>query len=553
MTDLLAELKHSIATGLQSNTLTSCSRWAAFRRVMGEPFPGPYTWKYHPWVKEMHDCNSPFAYAMKGAQLGVTEVAINRAFYALDQLKRDVLYVLPNSLIASDFSKARFGTALRQSPYLNSIFTDTNTVGLKQAGTTNLYIRGSRGEGNLVSIPVSVMVLDEVDRMDQSQIWLALERLSGQIHKSVWGISTPTLPNYGIHKLYQTSTQERFIFKCPRCSRKTELIWPDCVEICGESVTDPRVKESFLKCKECGGKLNHETKPEWLADAEWVSTAPNADKDVRGFHISQLYSFTVSPAELVTAYFRGIGDEAAAVEFHNSKLGVPYISDSSKITDEILDSCLGTHTMQEAAKFNRSKIITLGVDQGKTNYYAVCEWTFDKMSNDLVESAHCKVLAVGRFMDEQWGMLNELMPSYQVLMCVIDADPNINEARRFARKFLGYVNLCRYRRGQVNKEMSISEAETGSPIATVDRTNWLSVTMNMFRTKRVSLPVDTPMDFRDQMKNQVRTYLKDPDGNMQAAFVETGPDHFYHAMTYACVALPLAASIQSGSNVEKFL
>ena len=74
----------------------------------------------------------------------------------------------------------------RGAAKLAEIFTDTNTVNLKQAGATTLYIRGSRGDSNLKSIPVSELFLDEVDEMDQKQIWLALERLSGQVHKHVW-------------------------------------------------------------------------------------------------------------------------------------------------------------------------------------------------------------------------------------------------------------------------------------------------------------------------------------------------------------------------------
>ena len=64
---------------------------------------------------------------MKAAQMGLTEVGINRAFYILDVLKRDVLYVLPTAINATDFSKARFGPALKHSPYLKQMFTDTNT------------------------------------------------------------------------------------------------------------------------------------------------------------------------------------------------------------------------------------------------------------------------------------------------------------------------------------------------------------------------------------------------------------------------------------------
>jgi len=129
-------------------------------------------------------------------------------------------------------------------------------------------------------------------------------------------ISTPTVPKYGIHKLYLTSTQEHFYFQCPCCSRWTELTWPDCVEIIGESVNDPRCKESFLKCKECKHKLEHADKPLFLAGGQWKATESNVSpEESRGFYINQLYSSTVTPGELVTAYHRGLGDEAANTEF----------------------------------------------------------------------------------------------------------------------------------------------------------------------------------------------------------------------------------------------
>ena len=66
---------------------------------------------------------------MKGAQLGMTEIGINRAFFTVDVLKQDVLYVLPTAINASDFAKSRFNTALSYSDYLKDIFTDTNTIG----------------------------------------------------------------------------------------------------------------------------------------------------------------------------------------------------------------------------------------------------------------------------------------------------------------------------------------------------------------------------------------------------------------------------------------
>lgn len=519
---------------------------------MGEPFPGFYTFKYHPWCRDIHDSKAQYNTAMKSAQMGLTEVAINVAFFTVDVLKRDVLYVLPTAINASDFSKSRFNTALLYSDYLKQLFTDTNTVGLKQAGGVNLYIRGSRGDSNLKSIPVSVLVLDEADEMDQHAIQLAFERLSGQVHKTVWALSTPTIPKYGIHKMFVQGTQEHYIFKCPRCGRRTEFVWPDCIEICGETITDPDVSRSFLKCKECKGRLEHKDKPLYLGkDAKWEPTFVCAD-DHRSFYINQLYSYTVSPAEIVLAHFRGIGDEAAHVEFHNSKLGLPFIPDGGQITEDEIDIAVRKHTKNDnRPKIGGQRLIVMGIDQGKWNHIVVVEFFTKGGGLDLNAKAVGKVLWEGKMPGDRFEDLDRLMREWQIRACVIDADPQINDARRFARRFPGYVYLCRYRRGVTGKEVQISEEDGSAPIITVDRTNWLDATMGRFHSNRIELPADLSLEFREHMKALVRTYEKDEVGNPKAVYMSTGPDHFSHALNYAEMALPLAAGVCSGSDISE--
>lgn len=553
MSEKIADVWEMLGDGLETRNLITCSRWSAKRRVMGAPFPGPYGWRYHPWVREILDSQAPFNYAMKAAQMGVTEVAINRALFVIDRLCRDVLYVLPTALNAGDFSKARFNTALNLSSYLNALFTETDTVNLKKAGANNLYIRGSRGDSNLKSIPVSDLILDEVDEMEQKAYLLALERLSGQLEKHVWAISTPTIPDFGIHKLFQGSTQEHFFFKCPHCGRRTELVWPECIEIIGETVYDPRCKESYLKCKECNHKLEHEAKLEFLKDATWEPTNHAADSERRGFYINQLYSYTVSPAEIVVAHHRTLGDEAAAKEFSNSKLGLPFLGEGAQITDDMLDRCLKNHTRNDPRpEVGGKRLITLGADQGKLGYISVCEWLLPNYDRDINAVAICKLLWFGKFGEEDWGILDELMREWQVLAAVVDADPNINEARRFARRFWGYVWLSRYRKGSTAREITIAEADT-APIAQVDRSNWLSCSMGRFKTDppRIMLPRDISLEYRGHLKNVVRTYEKDEFGNPKLIYVSTGPDHFTHSLTYAEIALPLAAAITENQDITR--
>ena len=549
--DLFDSLREQISSGLISNTLSTCSRWAEHRRIMGEPLPGAYSFLHHPWCEEIHNSLSTFNTTMKAAQMGMTEIAINRAFFTVDVLKNDVLYVLPTAINASDFAKSRFNTALSYSDYLQNIFTDTNTIGLKQAGGVNLYIRGSRGDSNLKSIPVAVLILDELDEMDEKQIWLALERLSGHVDKSVWSISTPTLPQVGIHKLFLQGTQEHYMFKCPHCSITTELMYPDCIEIRGETISDPDVKLSFLKCKECEHKLNHETKHEWLAkdNALWVPTE-KVDEDHRSFYVNQLYSYAMTPREIAMAYFRGVGDEAAMVEFHNSKLGLPYIPDGGQVTDEEIANSIRRYTKNDQRPLGGGRLITMGVDQGNSLHCVVVEFKLTGSGSlDVNAETYAKVLWEGKRSGSDFTELDRLMSEWQVQACVIDAEPQINDARRFARRFPGYVWLCRYRRGVTGKELQESDVEGGAPMLTVDRTNWFDASMGRFHSERVALPADLSLEFKENVKNLVRTYERDDQGNSNAKYVKIGPDHFGHAFNYAEMALPLAAGVSTTADI----
>jgi hypothetical protein len=91
MNDLLQAFAETLTEGIRSRTLTSCSRWAEHRRVMGAPFNGPYGFKYHPWCREIHDSKAAWTVAMKAAQLGDRDGNQPRVLHTLDQSKRTSL------------------------------------------------------------------------------------------------------------------------------------------------------------------------------------------------------------------------------------------------------------------------------------------------------------------------------------------------------------------------------------------------------------------------------------------------------------------------------
>ena len=550
---LVALLRERIVSGLQRKAVTTAARWALKYRIMGQPFPGPWTFSHHPWLKDMHDSQAEIIIGQKAAQMGYTEVALNKVFKAIDIDGISVLYVLPASTPdASDFSTARFDPALEMSVHLQSMFTDVKNIGHKRAGNANLYIRGSRSRSQLKSIPVGLVIVDEKDEMVQENVPMIFERMSGQVEKQVFQISTPTIENYGINADFRISTQRIYCFKCPHCSKWTNLIYPDCLIITAESITDQRVSESRLICKECKSTLTHEEKISFLSldNAKWIPTYE--DRDIEGFHISQLYSMTVKPVDIARSVLRAMTNPADEQELYNSKLGMCHTVEGARVTDQELINCQGHH--RKFVTGNQDALLTMGVDVGKWLHFEIDQWFFDQeaLSTDLNLSATCKLINEGKVLD--FEKLDELMRRFNISFCVIDANPEKRKALEFAQRWSGHVKLCYYGNSIGNTKQIHIHNEDEHTI-TVDRTSWLDMSFSRFHGKRISLPVDLSLEYKQHIKAPVRIYEKDRDGNPTGRYVTStnDADHFSHARNYAEMALPLAASLAVNYNIGRIL
>jgi len=183
MSVLLAE---RISEGLRRKSVKTCSKWSESYRIMGTPLPGPFTFEWHPWCREMCDCDAEIMIGQKGAQLGFTEVALNKTFYNIDIHGHDVLYLLPATKPdAHDFSSNRFDPALELSPHLANLFSDVKNVGNKRAGQASLYVRGTRSRSQVKSIPAFLIIADELEEMNQENVAMIDERMAGQLNKQI--------------------------------------------------------------------------------------------------------------------------------------------------------------------------------------------------------------------------------------------------------------------------------------------------------------------------------------------------------------------------------
>ena len=535
--EMLAE---RIATGLKRKSITSCSRWAEnYRFIKGIP----WRFRRHPWLREMHDCDSNLVVGQKAAQMGFTEWALNTCFYEIDIHGHDVLYVLPSKDDASDFSSGRFDPALESSPHLKNLFSDVSNVGHKRAGQSNLYVRGSRSRSKLKSIPTGVIIFDELDEMTQENIPLARERASGQDRKLELMISTPTFDEMGINSYFQKTTQEEFFFKCPGCSRLINLDFPGCLVITADRVEDPGIKNSHLICTQCNKILHHHDKPEWLSTGRFVPQF--SDRDGRGFSVNQFYSSAeaCSPPEMAKAYLLSLYDPSAEQEFFNSKLGKTHVVKGAQVLDTEIQSCYGSYRNGSRPQ---SPIVTMGVDVGKRLHVCIEEWTLPSVvTSTLNELSTCRLLLATTV--NEFEELAPLLFDYNVKGCVIDKQPETRKAYEFACKYWGMVKLCIYVRGISSRQVSMSAEE--EQVITVDRTSWLDLSLSRYRNNTIKIPEDISEEYKKHIKEPKRLYKKDQDGNQVGYYQSVGADHYAHARNYSEIALLIAASISQSQDI----
>ncbi len=542
LTTLLAQ---RVSDGLRRKTATSCSKWAEMYRVMGSPFAGPWSFDHHPWTKEMHDCEAEMVVGQKAAQMGFTEWALNKTFKAIDIHGTSCLYVLPaNNPDATDFSTARFDPALEGSPHLSTLFTDVKNIHHKRAGHANLYIRGSRSRSQLKSVPVGLLVFDELDEMVQENISLALERMSGQLEKQALALSTPTIDNYGINQYYRKSSENHFFFRCPHCSKLTELIFPECLVITSDDPDSVEIRDTYLQCKECQGRLEHDSKIDWLREAQWVQG--HTDRIVEGYHINQLYSMTVKPYEIAVLYLRAQSNPTDEQEFYNSKLGITHIVEGARITDADIEKCTGTHIKMSQSP---GGMLVMGIDVGKWLHYEIDQVFIDReaATSDINLATTIRLVTEGKV--QNFEELDLLVSQFGVSFAVIDANPERRKALEFAQRFWGHVKLCFYGTGINSKSIHIHAEEEHT--MSVDRTSWIDLAMSRFRREKMVLPRDLSTEYKNHLKAPVRIYTKDVSGNPVGKYV-TGneDDHFAHSRTYAELAIQLAVGLARVEDIN---
>lgn len=454
--DLEAETGHSISEnesviGASETFREWCERLGRNgMKVDGKPFTlddrPAMAWIYDQIPSTVEDAYRLVLVLMKCAQVGFTVAELLANIYlGLKFGPATIIMFLPDMNLAGLKSTERFMPIVRSMPQVHSLMTmDASDGSGRKGGEGNVNRRRidkalfvfswTSGKATTESLPGDILAFDEVQEMTLEQLEKSQERLSASRVRFTLMGSTANWPDSDIHHWYKKGSQYRFWTRCETCGSEKPLddYFPDCIK------WDEDRRAHRYVCPN-----GH-----WLRDTqvgEWRADNPDADppidlsiplKDrpqrIRSIHFPQFLSPTISAGEIIDAY-RSATDMK---NFFNRKLGKPYLDPSLvPVNLEHLAECVKRGIEAGVTWKTRARDTFLGLDQMGQFIVAVLK---ERLPDGRQAVIHVEEI----YGEDPFARCDELMESYGVRCCVVEINPNYNEAKRFANRHRGKVFIC---------------------------------------------------------------------------------------------------------------
>lgn len=475
----------------------------------------PINFAAYPYLVDLYDLpltKDPLdVVVIKGAQLGFTSWQILKVIDgAIHTYQNQIGIFFPTEDDVAKFSRTRFSRLLIQNPELASHIKETNSAFVRQIGRVFISFNGMRSRSAAKSTPMDLIVYDERDEMNDAMVELADRRLDGSEFKHRIEISTPTIPDYGVHYTFESSTKHHWTLRCDGCRHKQvlELEFPKCL------VRQPD-GTAIRACVKCGHTLHP-------GSGRWVALYPSRDRI--GYYVSQLNSPTVDPTEILDEYEAKQRDGRDLTEFYNSRLGLPYAA-----IDDALDAPMVLRLCKGYPRALRHPGPTaMGVDVGKVTHWMVGE---------KITETHGRILS--------WGTVPtvddigpEVIDRYGVRSFVIDQMAESHKVRAFCTSYPNgygsyYSSQMRDRQDWNHKERTV----------TCNRTETLDASHAAIVHGRVEFPRadrDLTENLIPQLCNLARVIRKNENTQrMEPRWVNRGTkrDHWRHAWNYLWMAM----------------
>lgn len=530
-------------------------------RVDGRPFTledrPAMAWVYDQVPSTVDEAYRFVLVIMKCAQVGFTVMEMLAAIYlGLRFGPCTIGMFLPDMNLAGLKSSERFMPIVRTVPQAYDLMTmeaddgkgkkkGEGNVRTRRIGDAMFVFSWTSGRATTESIPMDVLSFDEVQEMTLEQIEKTYERLSASPVRFMQMGSTANWPDADIHHWWKRGSQHAFHTECPECGERKPLLdyFPQCIRY------DKDTDRYHYVCP--NGHRIHDTQR-----GEWIPANPEADPPIeydvpykerrlriRSIQFPQFLSPTISAEEILFAF----NNATDMKNFYNRKLGKPYLDPTLvPVTMEHLNRCVEAGKELGLQWKQRAKETYMGIDQmGQFNVVVIKE----RLPDGRQATIHVEEI----YSDDPFARCSVLMKQYGVAVCVVEINPNYNDAKRFANRHRGRVFICDSF-GSLKEDMvqwgDAPRLDTSDRRTSEDERDRYTLRMDQYKCMQVSMArftADPPMCLFPDPQGLIQEVTE--KGTTQA--VPVLPRAFHHFTKTALVAEKNEETNQYKRSVKK--
>ncbi len=473
---------------------------------------------------------------MKGAQARITTAFMLREIHALENClyPQGAIYYFPTEKAVEGFSKTRMGPLINDNPCIKRYVKNTNSVSIKRVGKTFLSLLGAKAttsiqgkkDGTSVrSTPADSIVRDERCLFDDDMADMTEDRLLNSKLKREVDLGTPTIPDFGIDKVFGDSDQKFRMIKCQACNGFTCIAdeFPESVKY-GKEDSHSRY-EPFFGCIKCGKKID-------VINGEYVAKFPDKYNDkypmegISGYHVSHFITPNCDLTLVMAKWEKALIDRSLMGLFYNKYLGFPFIAIEDRLRQQDVFNCCGDNIMQSSSTVGTA----MAADIMKTNRIVIAEKKGDEKA---------KIIYMARV--SGFDALFDLALKFNVKSAVVCLRPYEESARKFqercqAKKIVVY--LSEYR----DKQKQLTKTDDESGLYIVHRTEMMDKSHAWVKSGKLELPrrCEEVNVFAKEVCNTAKTLEVDErTGDRIYRYRPVGDkqEHYRHCLNYLLLAL----------------
>ena len=326
--------------------------------------PGPFSTRLHPYVDEiLETIADPYVKRVSlcwGSQTSKTTTFYVMLGHVIDRDPRAILWVFPNLALCKAFSAERWLPFCRESKallehipryYDGSEDDDRFTLTKQEFTRCTMNLVGAGSSANVRSYPVSVLVLDEIDVIDERTRRECMDRVKGKHDYKVLQSSTPIAEHGGIWQEFMEGDRRRYMMPCPECGERIlfrlkndegelNLKWDEKANLKASEWDLGLVqKTAVYVCEKCGGEIRDGHKTKMLREGKWEATSSSAELGFRSYHLNSIYSPVITFGRVAVEYLKALKAPGAMQAFVNGWLAEPYNPAEGSIDPGEIPSC----------------------------------------------------------------------------------------------------------------------------------------------------------------------------------------------------------------------